>query len=138
MSVKVSAKLWRFLWALSLLNPTRSWNKYLRRDGLWTLKVDLNVGRKRDIKWDFNSRKEGNLSKWEITLFQEEAASGKKLLRYLSVRHLRSLNTWGKFTNTFLLGGNLSRRYCGVFSSRILWSCKIRRDKRRSDKCIGR
>ena len=90
----VSAKLWWYLWLLRWLNPTRNWKIYLRLTGSYTLKkVDLAIGRNREIKWNFNSLKFGKCSKWHMILFHDNMPSGKKLLLNLSVRHLISRKT---------------------------------------------
>ena len=43
-SLGVSLKLWFFLWDLSRLSPTRSWNKYFKLSGSCILKVLCALG----------------------------------------------------------------------------------------------
>ena len=132
MSEGVSMKLWWLLWLLKGLRPTLNWNRYRRPTGSCTPKILLGFGRKNDDTWSLRLSKDGRTSKYEITLFQDEIAWGKKLFMYLLVLHFILRKTLYK--KDLCIGGSLSLRYDGALLFMILWIWKMRLHIRRSDK----
>ena len=74
-------------------------------------------GRIKDKIWFLRTLKDGISLKWVITLFQEEVASGKKLLVYLKDLHF---NSWKVLLLPYLYNGLRSRvslflSYCHAY-----------------------
>ena len=120
----VSMKWWFFLWWRRWLNPTLNWKIY-RRFGLWIPKVGFICGRWREMRCFLSFSKVGSSLKSVMTLFQLFMASGKKLLRYLSVPCIVGnwlwISIWGKYLEYLVcIWGSFSLRYEGNFSSSIL------------------
>ena len=116
-------RLWRVLWLLKGLKFTLNRKRERSPNASCIPKVLLIFGRIKERRCDFRLVKVGISWKFEIILFHELVASGKKLFLYLEVLHLSSwkvlelLNLY----NGLRCGGSLSLRWEGFLYFSILY-----------------